>query len=1303
MKRWKTIRIIGIVLLVIALLAVILLAVGDHFLNRYLNNNDGREAINKVIPINGKVAYDDVSIHPFRDFPNVSLRLNGLRITDSREEEHKQTPLLTEKLFLNTSITSLSKKQLKVESIDFQGLTLNIYDSPEGYSNIASLLRKERKKPNRIKTKDGWSVEFDNSKLNIKDLQINRIEEIKQQKVHIFIDELDIKSEVLDSAFHLVFDIKKLKALPHPDKSWQPAPFQFKQGLARFVLNESFSEARLIQLHLNEGEIDLQTNIDGSSNFADLLTKKPKNRIEKQKGKKQRRPKPIKIDLNNADVKLTALDFALIDQQKKKDLKAQIYELESKIKSDPDTATIIGLHLGVNQLAFNTDKGAFLENSIVKGQVVSKFKNRSITFSSQDLSINEDTFDVQSFISLDKSSQTTLTIEKSEAVPSKIKPLLSQHIQKQITTYDVKGPMYAKAHLVFTPGVKKARVDLDMKVSNNTICAKGQVIKNANVSATFINGLYDDQEQYTENKKNARLLVHHLSGEIFDFQIDASNALITSSPERGSRLLAKANVSGKASTASEFLEHDRFSFKEGEFTMSTDIDASIDNLEDFIAGTDLHLEMKDMEVFYPSGNTSLPLNTLEMNKSGDKTVFDIEGFSVGGGSPIQIGGEVDHLASVLFPGSVESLQTKAKIRANSITWGGLIALFGKDGIVTAANPDSTIVAKRSMKQTLTGIQESFRPTVDVLIDTVHYGKEVQLLNFKTGLNFKEDRTLVLQKTSFDIDKSNVTLDGEVVINTLDFTKFDFDIELQHLDFDVLLPKFDYFGVHLMKQIHDQPDNLNMHVKLSGELDDDKGLKAESINAFITYESFAEDKFTGNLSLKANPNTKKIDVVFGHSGLPRNINYLLGSEDYIFDKGWFTISFEFDDNFESFAQMVEESKVGLTIADAEVLISDIGVTVPLSRIEVTSIDNNAYYYMLIKSDSLNQELKLDGIVKNIRHFAFNDMDSPYEVDLGISSPRIVWDNFKQILDYADNGKPKSSKIIKESLSKVLHDFNPNVKLKVDKLEYSDQLAFNNIYAHAYMDGNILKVDSANVAYGASQINAYVDIDMSSESTLPFNVNLGLTNIDIAHTLAYFDYFNRDELRSAKQIDGNVWLDLDMAAELDLEKGYDFSKTDADLRVVVQNLIVADMETINKITNKIGRKKRFEVLRFAPIHSNIKVKGRRIEIDETEIQSNAAHAFVEGTIDKSSSENLWISVPLNNLKKPDLDIIPGKTGYDATGPKLFFQWVTSESADDGKTKVRLSKKQFFQERSKVSEIWKYKETSRRQGRRKASKNH
>ncbi|WP_235296613.1 AsmA-like C-terminal region-containing protein [Portibacter marinus] len=1276
----------SITLLIPLLFLTLILGVGDYLINRYLNS-EGNTLINELLPINGTLSFEKVRIRPFRDIPNISLKVENIILSDSLINEHHHYPVIIKSLYLNASLPSLRKRYLKIKSLELEGVNVSVYDRVDGYSNLTSIIQSYLQKGTMAETMNDWTVSFDHSKLNIQDLEVIRIDDITEQQAQLSVQELAINSTEVDSSYQFDIDIEKFKTSSLHEKIKSDIPLQIEKVKADVLVKKYWTEARISSIQLDDGQLYLHTDENSETNFSDivgLLKSSTNSNVENG----------MDIELHGASLTMSDINFLLIDQIRNRHVETKIVDLETEFNLTHDTTAVIELHLDVSQVSPNVNKGSFLKNSIVKGQVNTDYRNSSVALTSSTLKINQDTFEVQSFLSLDNRQPTTLTIEKDDARIEKVRPLLNDYLQARVSTYEARGPIQAKLNLVFTPGVKKARADLHMSVNNQTLVIQDEVFENAVASVTIINGLYDDYRQYSENIKNTRVQIHHVSGVTRDFHITSEDALITYTPEQGLHLKAKAEVSGNAAVGSQFLEHDRFIFRNGTFLLKSDIDAPLNNFETLFSGTDLDLKIRNIDVYNPAGNTSFPLNLMSLRKTGDSTTFAIEGLNLGVGSPIQIDGEVINLEAVLFPGKDEQLQTHASIRANSLNWQGLVAVFGKDGIISTTIEESDKLAKRSMKQTLSGMQKSFRPSVEVFIDTINYGREFQLYDFKTGLNFKNDKTLVLQETNFEIENSNVILDGEVVINQLDYTKFDFDIALNNLDFDVLMPKFDYFGVKVLRQIHDQPDNLTVKAKISGDLDDIEGLDPESIDAYITYESFSENKFTGSLSLQANPSTKNMDVVFSHSGLPKNINKLLGSEEYTFDKGWFTASFEFSDNYESFAQMLEESKSSLSIANAEVKIKSLGVTVPLSRIEVASINNNAYYNLLIRSDSLDHELTLDGVVKNVRHFAFNDTEEPYEIDLTLSSPELVWEHLKQVALYGDSNTPQSGRLFKKSVTKILQDFNPNVKLQIDKFLYTDQLSFNDIYAHAYMEDDILSIDSANVYYGNSHIEADIEMNMAFEYALPFKLNLDLTYIDISHTLRYFNYFNREELRNAKQIDGKVWLDLDMAGEIDLKNNvYDYAKTDANLRFVVQNLVVDDLETINAISRKIRREDRFRKLRFAPISTRVKVQGKRIEVEQTEIQSNAAQAFVEGTIDKSSPEDLWISIPIDNLKKPDLDTIPKQTGYEDSGLKIFLQWITSQSEDDGKVKFRLSKKKFFQERNESKEFKAYKRKNRK----------
>ena len=1291
-KTRKLIRIAGLVVLIFVVLIMLVIFGGNYAIDHYLNA-DGRKDISNYLPISGTATYEKASVKLFNSFPDVTIQLEGLKLTDSLTATHDYPPLTLDKLMVQASIKDLRQKQFEIEAVDLDGLTVNLYEDKHGYSNMANVMRQKIKQAVDENKKSETSVEFGDVDLTISNVILNKVDERIGQQAHISIEEIKVDNELINEQYQLALEMNNLLVSDELETNKDNHPIELEELLVEVQLNTSFSKLKVKGLKLTNGHIHLLTDSLGQSNYLSLFgneQKQSNNKLDKKPG--------LAIDIDGVDIALHDIDFSMVDAMKYKHLEARIVKFETELQANADTSALVELELDVDQLAFNTRKGAYFRESLVKGQIQADVSHKLIKLSSLPLLINGEGFDVKANIYSDKNTATTLTVENGDVSTNLVRPLLTEAIQKSISTYDVRGPFSARAHVVFTPGKKDPRVTVDLQVNKKTVTAKGQSIKNAKLSATFINRLYDDARQFNENKKNVRFMIHDVVGTFNDFEISSQDALILSTPALGDRLIAKAQITGSAASASQYLKHDKFNFQQGNFTLFTDINGSLNNLDDLIAGTNLNLAMDDLEVHYPEGNTKFPFKILEIKKEGEKTEFHIEGFTANYQRPFHIHGEIDRVESLFFPGQEGSLQTEANIRASSVSWEGVIALFGKDGVFSSLKPSEEKQAKRSMKQTLTGIQQSFRPVIGIAIDTVFYGKDIQLIGFQSGIKFDDARTLVLEKTSFDVDGATVTLDGEVKINELDFTRFDFDVELRHLDLDVLMPKFDFFDINLLKQIHDQPDNLFVKMNLSGELDDDSGLRPETIHADITYESFAQDKFSGSIRLNANPTTKKVDVVFGHSGHPRSFNDILGTDTYRFDNGYYTISFQFDANFESTAQMVENSTFNLSIDNAEVYVTELGITVPLTRIEVASIKNKAYYHILLRSDTLNQEVAFNGIVNNVRHFAFEDTDKPYEIELEISSPKIVWHDLIKLFSFQQSGASTGGKILKQSLNQILADFNPDVTLKIDELEYSDQIRFNHIFAHAYQDGNTLYIDSANVAYGDSKVEVNIAANMGHEDVLPFHLGLKMLNIDVGKTLTHFDNFNVIQLREAKQIEGNVWLYVDMNAEINLEeKGFNTDKTEAYIAAELQNVVIEDLQTIDKIAEGIGREKRFEILRFAPIQTKIKVKGQRIEVKQTEIQANAIHAFVEGSIDKKSPENLWISVPISNIIAPNLEMVSEKTGYEGAGKKIYLQFISSEGEEDGNMKVYLRKKKFFKERFKLKQFRAYKRINRRERRR------
>jgi len=90
-----------------------------------------------------------------------------------------------------------------------------------------------------------------------------------------------------------------------------------------------------------------------------------------------------------------------------------------------------------------------------------------------------------------------------------------------------------------------------------------------------------------------------------------------------------------------------------------------------------------------------------------------------------------------------------------------------------------------------------------------------------------------------------------------------------------------------------------------------------------------------------------------------------------------------------------------------------------------------------------------------------------------------------------------------------------------------------------------------------------------------------------------------------------------------------------------------------------------------------KQTNIEIPLLEIQSNALHLFVEGNFGKGDATNLWLSVPLDNLKITDRSVIPEKLGYAAAKHKVYLE-ATSTKEGNIHLKFHPTKKKYYMDR-------------------------
>ena len=137
------------------------------------------------------------------------------------------------------------------------------------------------------------------------------------------------------------------------------------------------------------------------------------------------------------------------------------------------------------------------------------------------------------------------------------------------------------------------------------------------------------------------------------------------------------------------------------------------------------------------------------------------------------------------------------------------------------------------------------------------------------------------------------------------------------------------------------------------------------------------------------------------------------------------------------------------------------------------------------------------------------------------------------------------------------------------------------------------------------------------------------------------------------------------------GINYNSIKAKLTYDIKKLDIKNFQPIIDAGKIVFSKKRLDLIKFADINSSLVLKNNVITIPLTNIQSTAFDFFIEGDLAKTSSTDLWISIPLSNFKKRDLTKVPSTKSFNEAGRKIYLEVRSKEERGLG-YKLHLSEK-------------------------------
>jgi len=476
-------------------------------------------------------------------------------------------------------------------------------------------------------------------------------------------------------------------------------------------------------------------------------------------------------------------------------------------------------------------------------------------------------------------------------------------------------------------------------------------------------------------------------------------------------------------------------------------------------------------------------------------------------------------------------------------------------------------------------------------------------------------------------------------------------------------------------------------------EDKKDLKIEFKTLNADYEDISLE-FNRAILLSSPENKSYVDYEFTVKEPSSVLNNFFNNTAFIFSEGALDFKTSFKGNIAVLDSVYYNSQSKLTLNKTKILHKPLALEFPIDELTIEIKNADGYLESLvIPLNETKNHLNFKGDIDNVVSLIL-DSTATVTSNLELSSEKIIWKDFFSMFKLPKKNKTESDNaiLLNETLRLIRDKFNPKFDLKLGNFQY-ENTTINNINSELYFDQQRLYMKETRFNYGDGNIYLGLIFDFSEKNHTLFDFDATIENVDLENFLKEFNYFELTSLKEAKKVAGVISLTAEMKGSIHEENGLDTKSLKGQVNFDLRDLELNGFEPIQKIGNKIFKKKRFEDIRFADISEEIYIANRTVEIPRMEIQSTAFDLFIEGHLNYDNETNIWISVPLSNLKKRDLADIPVEKGFIDAGNKVFVE------VKDGGTKklvyiFHLNNKKLYEEKGILNQYREDHKKSRKQ---------
>lgn len=252
-----------------------------------------------------------------------------------------------------------------------------------------------------------------------------------------------------------------------------------------------------------------------------------------------------------------------------------------------------------------------------------------------------------------------------------------------------------------------------------------------------------------------------------------------------------------------------------------------------------------------------------------------------------------------------------------------------------------------------------------------------------------------------------------------------------------------------------------------------------------------------------------------SGPTALINDQIGTRDFFFNKGYFTLNTRVNASLNSPEEIISTSNGRLSLRNLNVHYRPAGLRFPFRSIALSKQEKDIRFKLQSGVLSTGFIFGLEGTLDNLLPLLLDRPADSIRTDVKLVAPRLDWTNFLAIfgedgyLETADVGENPDKLVQSESMKKALlglqKTFRPRIEARFDTVAYFDVFAVSDFATGLHFDRDTLVLDRTTFSWEGSELAFGARFGLGESEQTPFHLNVDAEHLDLNRMRPSLEHF------------------------------------------------------------------------------------------------------------------------------------------------------------------------------------------------------